>query len=201
LISLPPASQGGPRTLEQALRARHSRRHFTRGALRLEDVGQLLWAALGVIDPAGRRSIPSAGGLHPLEARLVALRVAGLAPGLYHYEARTHGLALRIPGDLGARLRDAARYQEVVTRAAALIALSAVLERSRPRYGERALRYAWMEAGHAGQNVYLQAAALGLGVVGLGAFDDRALAGVLGLESGEIPLYLLALGPVSGSGA
>jgi SagB-type dehydrogenase family enzyme len=195
LIPLPAPSSRSGRTLEQALRARRSRRQFGPGSLSLNDVGQLLWAALGVIDATGRRTIPSAGGLHPLEARLAVLRVGELAQGLYRYDPLGHALSLCSAGDLGARLRSAAQWQDVVLRAAALIALSAVPARARAKYGERAPRYLWMEAGHAGQNIYLQAATLGLGVVALGAFHDAALAKVLELGADEIPLYLLAVGP------
>lgn len=193
-LALPaPVETGGP-SLDHVLRARRSRREFSSQPLDLAHTAQLLWAAQGVLDPGGRRTAPSAGALYPLETQLVALRVDGLAPGLYRYDPVAHALAPRVAGELAQRLHEAALWQDVVLRAAALIALSAVPERTRARYGERALRYVWLEAGHAAQNVYLQAAALDVGVVALGAFRDAELARVLELGPDEIPLYLLAAG-------
>jgi hypothetical protein len=121
LTPLASSSSDGVYPLERALRVRRSQRHFGQRSLGLHEIGQLVWAALGTIDPTGRRTIPSAGGLHSLEARLVALRVAELAEGLYRYDAPAHALACCHLGDLGPRLRSAAQWQDVVLRAAALI--------------------------------------------------------------------------------
>jgi SagB-type dehydrogenase family enzyme len=197
-IALPaPVADGGP-SFEQVLRARRSSRAFSSRSLERACVAQLLWAAQGVVDPSGRRTAPSAGALYPLETHLVALRVDELAAGLYRYDPLAHTLARRVGGDLAPRVHEAALWQDAVLRAAALIALSAVPERTRARYGERALRYVWMEAGHAAQNVYLQAAALDVGMVAVGAFRDAQLARVLELGPDEVPLYLLAAGRSEG---
>jgi SagB-type dehydrogenase family enzyme len=193
-IALPaPVTDGGP-PLAEVLRSRRSRRSFSRHPLECACVGQLLWAAQGVVDASGRRTAPSAGALYPLETRLVARRIDGLAPGLYQYAPLEHALARVARGDPSARIREAALWQDVVLRSAALIALCGVPERTRAKYGERAQRYVWLEAGHAAQNVYLQATALDLGVVALGAFRDAELALALELGPDEIPLYLLAIG-------
>jgi SagB-type dehydrogenase family enzyme len=181
-------------TLDGALRARHSQRHFGPAPVALADVAHLLWAALGVTDTTGRRTIPSAGGLHPLEVHLVATRVTDLAQGLYRYDPITHSLELRASGDLSTTLRNAALWQDAIRRAAAVIALCAHADRTRAKYGDRAQRYVWLEAGHAAQNTYLEAAALGLATVAIGAFQDAAVAEVLALDRDEIPLYLLAVG-------
>jgi SagB-type dehydrogenase family enzyme len=194
LVGLPPPYPSSC-TLDRALRARRSQRSFGSGPLALVDIGHLLWAALGVTDAKGRRTVPSAGGLYPLEARLVATRVSDLPRGLYRYRPLAHALEPCAVGDRSARLRDAALWQEAVRRAAALIALCALPEATRAKYGRRAARYIWIEAGHAAQNVYLEAAALGLATVALGAFHDAAVAKVLALDPDEIPLYLLAVGP------
>jgi SagB-type dehydrogenase family enzyme len=177
------------------MRARRSQRSFGSGPLRLDDIGHLLWAALGVTDASGRRTVPSAGGFHPLQAWLVATRVAELPQGLYRYDPLAHALEPCAVGDRSGRLREAALWQDPVQRAAAVIALCALPEPTRAKYGQRAARYIWIEAGHAAQNVYLEAAALGLATVALGAFQDRAVAKVLALAPDEIPLYLLAVGP------
>jgi len=192
-IALPAPGQGSG-ALEHALRMRRSRRAFSSRPLDLASTSRLLWAVQGVVDADGRRTAPSAGALYPLETRLVASRVENLMEGLYRYQPHHHALEPVTQGRLADALCEAARWQDVVVRAAALIAISAVPERTRSKYGERALRYVWMEAGHAAQNAYLQATALGIGAVALGAFRDVELARVLELGPEEIPLYLLALG-------
>ena len=62
------------------------------------------------------------------------------------------------------------------------------------KYGARAERYVLIEAGHAGQNLLLQASALGLGAVPTGAFDDARITELIGLPAGAEPLYLIPVG-------
>jgi SagB-type dehydrogenase family enzyme len=192
-IPLPPPSPASC-SLDEALRARRSQRRFGRAPLALAEVAHLLWAALGMTGSTDRRTIPSAGGLHPLRAHLVASRVTDLPQGLYRYDPLAHTLWLRTAGDHSMSLRNAALWQDAIQRAAAVIALCAQPERTRAKYGDRAQRYVWLEAGHAAQNTYLEAAALGLATVAIGAFQDAAVAEVLALSRGEVPLYLLAIG-------
>ncbi|MCS7041793.1 MAG: SagB/ThcOx family dehydrogenase [Bryobacteraceae bacterium] len=180
--------------MEQALHARRSLRSYSRAALALEEAAQLLWAAQGVTSPSGYRTAPSAGALYPLETLLCAGRIDGLPPGVYRYRPDRHDLIVLAEGDRRAELAAAALSQGWVREAPAVVALAAVYRRVTGRYLQRGVRYAWMEAGHAAQNVLLQAAALGLGGVPVGAFDDRAVARVLRLSSEEEPLYLIPVG-------
>lgn len=194
-VKLPRPSADGAVSLEKAIARRRSVRGFSDKPLTLAQASQLLWAAQGVTEARrGLRSAPSAGGCYPLEAYLVAGSVDGLAPGIYRYSPQGHLLAPVSPGDARARLAEKGRAQPMVGKAPATIVLSADLGRIRPRYRDRAERYAHMEAGHAGQNVSLQAAALGLGTVMVGAFDDGGVISALGLPPGEIPLYLMPVG-------
>ncbi len=193
-VPLPAARhQGGP-SLDSALWARRSTREFADRAIALADVAQLLWAAQGVNRPDGRRTAPSAGATYPLEVYLLAARVDGLEPGLYRYRPATHdlvgaGAAVRV-----ADLPDVALRQEWMTRAAAVVAFAAEYGRTTPRYSARAERYVPMEVGHAAQNVYLEAAALGLGTTFVGAFDDAGVARVLALPAAQRPLGLMPVG-------
>jgi len=66
--------------------------------------------------------------------------------------------------------------------------------RTTARYGDRGRRYVHMEVGHAAQNIYLQAEALGLGTTVVGAFRDGKVAELLGLPAAEEPLAILAAG-------
>ncbi len=175
--------------LEEALQRRRSIREYAPTPLSDREVDRLLWAAQGTTDEEGHRTTPSAGATYPLEAFAVT------ADGVFRYEP-AGGLQRTVrEGDLRADLDAAARGRGLVLAAPLTIALAAVPARTQGRYGEeRGRRYVHFEVGHAAQNVLLQAVALGLGSVVVGAFDDAAVKAVLGLRADEEPLYLLPVG-------
>ena len=193
-IELPQPALDGDVSLEKAIRKRRSVREFSRQALPLADVAQLLWAAQGVTSRDGGRTAPSAGALYPLELYLVAGKVDSLPAGLYHYRPREHRLRLVTDGDLRKALAGAALDQSWVRSAPAVLVIAGGYERSAKKYGQRARRYTHIETGHAAQNVYLQAEALGLGTVIVGAFDDAAVREVLALPADHAPLALMPVG-------
>jgi SagB-type dehydrogenase family enzyme len=193
-IKLPKPRMKGGVSIEEALRRRRSTRNFPRQPVTLEEISQILWAAQGVTGAFNERTAPSAGGTFPLEMYLVAGLVDGLAAGVYKYRFRAHELSPVAEGDRRADLADAALAQDCVRRCAAAVVLSAVYQRTIDEYGERAVRYVHMEVGHVGQNVHLQAGALGLGTVMVGAFDDDAVSRVLGLPKEEEPVYIMPVG-------
>jgi SagB-type dehydrogenase family enzyme len=193
-LALPAIEGGADAELRRLLRERRSLRHFAEGSVTRGEVSRLLWAAQGITGECGRRTAPSAGARFPLEVHVVAGSVEGLAPGLYRYRARDHSLLPVVEGDRRRELCIAAYWQEWVERAALLLALSAVSERTTAKYGIRGFRYVHMEAGHAAQNVYLEAAALGLGVTVVGSFRDEEMKRLLQLAPGEDPLYLMPVG-------
>jgi SagB-type dehydrogenase family enzyme len=160
----------------------------------LDELSELLWSAQGVTSTAGQRTAPSAGALYPVELHLLAAHVEELPAGLYDYEPARHALFQRSSGDRRSELAAAAHQQDCVRAAPAILVIAAVLERTTRKYGERGVRYAHMEVGHVAQNVYLQAGALNLGTVLVGAFDDRAVKRVLQLPQEEEPLGLMPLG-------
>jgi SagB-type dehydrogenase family enzyme len=176
-------------SLEEALARRRSVREFTREALTQRELSQLLWAAQGITHPEGLRTAPSAGALYPLE-----LYVAS-AGGFYHYEARPHQLIRLSDRDLRAAMRRAALDQEAITQAPTVFVIAAVYERTSRKYGAaRTPRYVVVEVGHAAQNLLLEALALGLGGVPIGAFEDEALQKALELPVDQSPLYLIPVG-------
>lgn len=195
-LRLPEPRLTGGLSFESALQRRRSVRAFSREALALSEVAQILWAAQGVSDtrPERFRTAPSAGALYPLQVLLLAGRVDDLAPGIYRYLPEEHALALQAKGDLRASLAKAALAQDWIAGAACVLALSGIYARTTGKYGERGRRYVHMEVGHVGQNVYLQASALGLGTTMVGAFRDQELQRVLNLEADESPLALLPIG-------
>ena len=193
-VQLAPARLKGAVSVEEALQQRRSVRTYSHASLGLEDVAQVLWAAQGVTRPSGYRTTPSAGALQPLVIYLVAGKVADLAPGVYRYEPGEHALVLTRKGDLRGALAASALGQRPVQEAPAVVVIAADYERTARKYGTRAQRYVHMEAGHAAQNVYLQATARGLGTVLVGAFDDLKSREVLGLPASHTPLGLMPLG-------
>ncbi len=196
-ISLPDARLMGEMTVEEALFERRSVRDYTGEPITLEEVSQLLWAAQGTTVDWGGRTSPSAGGTYPLELYLVAGDVDGLEAGVYLYRTGRHELARILSGDVRKELAQASLGQSSVEEGAVVLAISAVYERTTGRYGGRGLRYVHMEAGHAAQNVYLQATALDLGCVVIGAFQDDDLSALLGLPDDEAPLYVIPVGRIS----
>ena len=141
-----------------------------------------------------RPQAPSAGALYPLEVYLLAGEVTGLPPGIYHYDPGGHVLETVLPDDRRRRLSDAAFRQGWIRTAAAVIVLTALFRRTTGKYGDRGNRYVHLEAGHAAQNVYLQATSLGLGTTTVGAFHYERVQAVLELPDEAQPLCLLPIG-------
>jgi len=191
---LPPPRSSGPLSLEEALSARRSVRSYGGAPVTLAEIAQLLWAAQGVTDPeTGFRTAPSAGALYPLELYVVAEHVTGLPTGAYRYLPAGHALEPIQSSPSADDLYRAALSQAAVREAPAVLVLAGVYDRTTLKYGERGTRYVHMEAGHAAQNVMLQAAALGLGTVVIGAFDDDVQL-LMGMPTGARPLYLMPVG-------
>jgi len=194
-IRLPKPNTKGATSLEEALFKRRSVRAYSEEPLRIEEISQLLWAAQGITDTtSGLRTAPSAGALYPLEIYVAAGNVAGLVKGVYKYRPQTHELVKLADEDVRKDLSRAALEQESVRDAPAVLVFSAVIERTAAKYGTRSTRYVHMEAGHAAQNVFLQAAALHLGTVVVGAFYDEDVKKVIGMEAGESALYIMPAG-------
>ncbi len=193
-VKLPEPRDMSHVSLEEAIRRRRSVRAYKDGSVTLNEAAQLLWAAQGITGKDGLRAAPSAGATYPLETYLAVGDVAGLEPGLYHYEPETNSLSLVKQGELQSELSAASLDQPCVRDAAIIIILTAIYERTTERYGDRGRMYVHMDVGHAAENVLLQATALGLGGVPVGAFRTRTVAQLLGLPESEIPLYLLPLG-------
>jgi SagB-type dehydrogenase family enzyme len=193
-IQLPRPRLKSGYSFEKVLGERRSVREYSGEALTIENVSQLLWAAQGVTRPEGWRTAPSAGATFPLELYLVAGNVNGLAQGPYRYRADQHKLIQLGNKDLRADLAAAALGQEWMKGSAIIIVIAAVYARATQKYGQRGVRYAHMEVGHAAQNVYLQAGSLNLGTTLVGAFDDKRVKEVLKLPSDEQPLGLMPIG-------
>jgi SagB-type dehydrogenase family enzyme len=193
-LQLPAPRYDSNVSLEASLSQRRSVRDYTGEPLTLAELSQLCWAAQGITDPVGFRTAPSAGGLYPLELYAVVGGVEGLEPGVYRYVSEGHRAVKTLDGDRRESLADAALGQAWVENGAVVFVLAAVYERTTGKYGERGIRYVQMEAGHAAENLCLQATALGLGAVTVGAFHDDRVSRTLGMPENEKPLYVIPVG-------
>ena len=188
-IQLPRPARSGVVSLEEALSQRRSTREFAPGPLSERQLSQLLWAAQGTTSSEGYRTAPSAGALYPLEIYVL------LPIGFYHYKPDQHRLDRVSVEDLRPALCRAALEQGAIREAETVFVMTAVYERTVRKYGtERSPRYVHLEAGHAAQNLLLEAVALGLGAVTIGAFHDGEVQKVLSLPRDHQPLYLIAVG-------
>jgi SagB-type dehydrogenase family enzyme len=196
-VALPPPVVRGRMSVEEAIARRRSVRHFRGKQLPLAVLSQILWAAQGITDSEGGfRAAPSAGALYPLELYVVASKggVEGLPEAVYHYEPKGHRLTLVRGGDFGGALEAATWGQEIVSQAAASIVMVGVFSRTAGKYGRRGNQYVFQESGHAGENAFLQAVALGIGAVVMGAFGEGAVRKVIGVGPDEKPLCVLPIG-------
>ncbi len=190
VIQLPkPASDGGI-SVEAALAKRESVRHFASSPLTPSLLSQILWAAQGITRDGGGRTAPSAGALYPLELYLA------LRDGFFHYIPRGHQLVHVSDHDFIDDLASVALGQQCIRESSAVVVIAAVYERIEQKYGRRGERYVKVEAGHAAQNILLQAVSQGIGAVPVGAFHDDDVRKVLSLPSDHEPLYLIPLGHI-----
>ncbi len=186
---LPAPRTDSSMALEAALARRHTIRELQPFPLTEAEIGQLLWAAQGVTHEGRKRTAPSASGLFGLETYVAT------EDGLARYLPDQHALQPLGDTDLRGRLQEATGGQPFVSAAPMVVIFTSVPGRISGRHGEeRGVRYSDFEAGHAGQNVLLQAVALDLGGVPIGSFDDTAMCRLLELPDGESPRYMFALG-------
>jgi SagB-type dehydrogenase family enzyme len=196
LINLPKPNQAclersrkdGSMSLEKAIAVRRSRRDFLPQSLTLEQISRLTWAAQGQEAGSSYRTAPSAGATYPLELFVVT------CDGLFHYLPAEHSLEKLTGQDLRTALASSAWGQEFIEAAPLTLVFAAEFSRTTNHYGKRGMRYVYMEAGHAAQNVHLQAEALGLGSVAVGAFDDASVSKVLSLPKNLEPVYMVTVG-------
>jgi SagB-type dehydrogenase family enzyme len=187
-VDLPPPVRSGGAPLTDALSERRSIREYSGEQVDLDAISQLLWAAQGITSEEGQRAAPSAGALYPLELYVV------MATGLHHFAPAHHQLEVLGRKDLRGALSQAALSQSAVADAPVVFVITGVCARTEEKYGDRAERYVVLEAGHAAQNVLLQATASGLAAVPIGAFHDDDVQHVLGLPPDHEPLYLIPVG-------
>jgi SagB-type dehydrogenase family enzyme len=196
-IKLPLPQLEGKISVEEALTRRRSRRVFKDYSLTMEQVSQLLWSAQGITEKRiGFRTAPSAGATYPLDIYLVVGedKVEGLKAGVYHYSPHHHSLTIILEEDKRRELARACLRQRFIEDAPISLIITAEFSRITNRYGKKGIYYVYMEAGHVGQNVYLQAESSGLGTVVIGALYEEDVSQALNLLAQHIPLYVMPVG-------
>lgn len=183
-----PEPESTNKSIEECIGARRSIRRFKDKDLTYEEIANILWAAQGITDKnRSLRAAPSAGATYPLEIFIAK------KDGLFRYIPQTHALKKEKTEDLRKDIAKAALNQMFIADAGLVIIITAVFDRTTSRYGDRGIRYVYNEVGHCAQNIHLEAVALGLGSVPIGAYDDDKLKEILGLEQEE-PLYIIPVG-------
>ena len=196
-IYLPAPSQKGSISLEEAISRRRSVRDFSPEPISQSQLSQILWAAQGITETSLKsRAIPSAGATYPLEILVACGRngIEEISAGIYHYNVADHSLSLHHEGDARLDLARAALDEAMIYQAPIDIIICALYQRTTRHYGSRGERYVHIEVGHAGQNIYLEATALGLATVAIGAFHDEPVREVLRLDKQYTPLYIMPVG-------
>jgi SagB-type dehydrogenase family enzyme len=196
-IMLPSPSKEGKISIEEAIVNRRTVRSFKPDPIAVSDLSQFLWAAQGITDTRrGLRSAPSGGALYPLDVYVVIGKkgVKGLAEGVYRYLPESHSIEKLAESDRRGELARAALGQNWMTQAPVIFVITAEYKRINKKYGNRGIRYALIEVGHVGQNIFLQAESLGLGAGIVGAFNDQEVAKVISALPGHEPLSIMPIG-------
>ncbi|MFX1313132.1 MAG: SagB/ThcOx family dehydrogenase [Promethearchaeota archaeon] len=186
-INLPKPKLKGTKTIEECIYERESVRKYKDKKIETEKISQILWSAQG--KKGYKRTVPSAGATYPLE-----IYVTLKDKGFFHYNIDNHTLELIIEEDLSVKLARAAWDQKFIAKAYMNIIICAIFARTTQRYGERGVRYVFIEIGHCAQNIHLEAVALGLASVPIGAYEDEGVKEILNLPKKTEPLYIIPIG-------
>ena len=184
-FELPSFELNQPLSLDQALRQRKSNRNFQDKAISKGQLSYLLWASTGIQrieDGYEFRTAPSAGALYPIETYLIVNNVRKLESGIYHYSVRSHKLEQLKEGDFKRSITAAALGQGMCAAAAVVFVWSAVFERCKWKYSQRAYRYIYLDAGHIAENLSLAAVSLNLGSCEIGALYDDQVNAILDID-------------------
>jgi SagB-type dehydrogenase family enzyme len=197
-IALPEPGLDGGMPAAWAIATRRSTRSYSTRPMSLDELSRFMFLTTGVSADAfgnARRTAPSSGALYPIEVYPIVHNVDGIESGVYHYAYREHALELVRAEDMRSRVVEQGLGQEFLGQCGAVLFVTMILQRMRPKYQDRSYRYGLLEAGHVGENAYLAATEMGLGACGIGAFMDDAMNEMIGVDGvEEAVVYMLAVG-------
>ncbi len=196
-VNLPTPNTHGNLAVEKAIKQRRTVRSFADEPVTIDHLSQILWAAQGVTDEGGlKRATPSGGALYPIDVYAVVGKngVRGLARGVYLYDPPLHSIRKIVVTDQREDAAVAALKQMWMATAPVILVLTAEYTRITVKYGKRGKRYAMIEVGHIGQNVFLQCETLGLAAGIVGAFDDKDVARAINAKNDHEPLIMMPVG-------
>jgi len=196
-VLLPKPVFDGKVSVEKAIKERRTIRDFKEKGISLNHLSQLLWAGQGITDSSeGKRAAPSGGALYPLDIYVLIGKdgVEKIEAGVYRYLPKEHSLQPIAKGDRRREIAAASLSQMWMARAPIIFIVTAEYQRITVKYGERGIRYALIEVGHVGQNLFLQAEALGLGAGIVGAFNDSEVSKIASLPPKHEPLLIMPVG-------
>ncbi|NVL90203.1 MAG: SagB/ThcOx family dehydrogenase [Desulfobacterales bacterium] len=196
-MKLPIPMLDGDVSLERAIKQRRTIRSFVDKPLTVGQLSQILWAAQGITDDRGlKRAAPSGGALYPIDIYAVMGKngVRELAPGIYHYDPIHHSIQKIAGTDAREDVAVASLRQMWMATAPVILVLTAEYRRITIKYGERGKRYAMIETGHIGQNIFLQCQAIGLSAGIVGAFYDKEVTRAINSQKNHEPLIIMPVG-------
>lgn len=196
-MHLPDPILDGNISLERTIHQRRTIRSFESKALTLKQFSQLLWAAQGITEKGGfKRAAPSAGALYPMDIYGAIGRgcIEKLDPGVYLYESANHSISLIQEGDVRKDIAIASLGQMWMALPPLTLVITAEYSRIMVKYRQRGIRYAMIEAGHIGQNIFLQSQAMGLEAGIVGAFEDEKVIRVMAIKKTHEPLLIMPVG-------
>jgi SagB-type dehydrogenase family enzyme len=184
--------------LNEAVKNRKSIRNFSNQPITIEQLSYLLWVSTGIQRREHGfvyRTAPSAGALYPIETYIIVNKVEDIPKGIYHYNIRDHLLEELKQGEFGKKTAHAALDQQICNDAAVVFIWTAIFNRSKWKYSQRAYRYIYLDVGHIAENLALASTGLKLGSCHIAAlFDDEVndLLDVDGIE--ESTIYMTVVG-------
>lgn len=196
-MDLSPPVLDGKMSLEKAVKKRRTLRSFKNAPITKHQFSQVLWAAQGITEDRGfKRAAPSGGALYPADVYAVVGNngVENLDAGVFHYNPDEHSVRQMVKGDRRKAVAVASLKQMWMAEAPVMLVLTAEYARISVKYGQRGVRYALIEIGHIGQNVFLQCQALGLQAGIVGAFKDKDVAKAMVAQKNHEPLIILPIG-------
>jgi len=197
-VGLPAPDFRSGNSIEVVLKARRTRRDFFDKELTLKQVSQMLWAGQGVTADWGGRSAPSAKSTYPLSLFLIASKVAGLEAGEYQYVPGDRTPVHQLKPIKEVELQQAifeAMKESSFKNAPAIIVITGNMDKMAESYGGIPHdKEVYLEAGHVGENLYLQAESLKLGLVTISGFDEAKIRDLVTIPATDTIIYLVPFG-------